>query len=393
MIYVGIDVAKDKHDCCILNESGEQLSHFVFRNNRQGFELLIENIRSHTKLDEGFENVRIGLESTGHYSINLTNYLLQKHLSVKIFNPLQVQMLRKASSLRKTKTDKSDSRFLASLLLSDKSKSYSQTVLPILELKTLTRNRQRLISMRSKLKISISRLVTVLFPELPDVVWAVTQKSSLALLLEYPTANSIATAHLTKLTNVLIDNSHGKYGKSKAIEIRKLAKDSIGANSVAMGFELQQNIRLLQNLQSEIDLLDKEIKSIMLELNSPILSIPGIGFTLGGIILSEIGNIENFNSPSKLLAFGGLEPSTYESGKFTAAKTPMVKRGSTYLRWALLQAARLVAMKDETFGQYYCKKSDEGKHHFVVLSHVAKKLVRVIFSLLKNNQVFIPQSA
>ena len=388
MIFVGIDVAKDKHDCCILDAAGEKLNSFVFANDRAGFEHLLSTIASH----EPLENAKIGLESTGHYSTNIQNYLLQKRLCVKVFNPLQVNLARKAETLRKTKTDRSDSAFLAQLLFSDgKIKSYSQPVLAVSELRMLTRSRFRLVQMRSKYKLSISRLITVLFPELTQAVHSVNQKSSYALLLEFPTAAAIANAHLTRLTTILRENSHGKYGREKAVEIRELARNSIGHNSRAAGFELQQTIRLIQNLQAEIDLLDKEIRAAMKEIDSPVLSIPGVGFVLGAMIVSEIGDIENFDNPAKLLAFAGLEPSTYQSGNYNANKTPMVKRGSKYLRWALLQAARLVAYRDETFNRYYAKKKAENKHHFVVLNHTAKKLVRVLFHLLKTGQHFQPQ--
>jgi transposase len=275
---------------------------------------------------------------------------------------------------------------LATLLFSDENKSYSQTVLPISELRNLTRSRHRLISMRSKLKLSLSRLITVLFPELPGAVWSANQKSSYALLSEFPTAKDIANANIIRLTNVLSANSRGKYGREKAEQIRNLARNSIGTHSRAVGFELQQTIRLIQNLQVEIDLLDKEIKKIMREIDSPVLSIPGIGYVLGAIILSEIGNIENFSSPAKLQAFAGLDPSVYQSGQYTAGKTPLVKRGSTYLRWGFMQAARLVAYRDPTFAAYQEKKLAEGKHFFVALTHVAKKLIRVVFHLLKTNQ-------
>ena len=245
--------------------------------------------------------------------------------------------------------------------------------------------------MRSRLKISINRLITILFPELPKAVWSVNQKSSYALLLEFPTARAIAEANLTRLTNVLSANSHGRYGKDKAFEIRELAKQSIGLDSRATGFELKQSIRLVQGLQQEIDELDKEITAIMLDIDSPILTIPGIGYTLGAIILSEIGNIENFDNPSKLLKFAGLEPSVFESGNFKASNTPMVKRGSKYLRWALLQAARLVAYRDATFNAYMLKKRNEGKHFYVAKSHVAKKLVRVLFHLIRSGDTFATQ--
>ena len=390
MIYVGIDIASEKHDCCILDANGIVLRAFTFTNDKKGFSEFLSSVTENCDLND-FSNVKVGLESTGHYGINLTNFLLAKRLSVKIYNPLQVNMLRKAQSLRKTKTDKSDAKFLAQLLFSDDSKPYLQPLYHISELKTLTRSRFRLIQMRSRLKISINRLVTVLFPELPNVVWSVNQKSCYALLLEFPTAKAIAEAHLTRLTNLLSTNSHGKYGRDKALEIRELAEQSIGLDSRATGFELKQTIRLVQGLQKEIDEVDREIKAIMLEIDSPVLSIPGIGFTLGAIILSEIGCIDNFDSPSKLLKFAGLEPSVYESGKFKASNTPMVKRGSKYLRWALLQAARLVAYRDETFKAYMIKKRNEGKHFYVAKSHVAKKLVRVLFHLLRSGEIFATQ--
>jgi len=392
MIFVGIDVASDKHDCCILGADGNLLSIFTFTNDKHGFDCFITTVATHCG-KQGFKNVKVGLESTGHYSINLTNYLLAKRLSVKIFNPLQVNLLRKAQSLRKTKTDKSDARFLARLLFSDDSKPYSQPLYHISELKTLTRNRYRLVQMRSKLKLSVSRLITILFPELPDAVWSINQKSCYALFLEFPTAKAISEAHLTRLTNILSANSKGKYGREKALQIRELAAGSIGLDSRATGFELRQAIRIIQGLQAEIDELDAEIKSVMLEIDSPILTIPGIGYTLGAIILSEIGSIENFDNPAKLLKFAGLEPSIYESGKYKASDTPMVKRGSKYLRWAFLQAARLVAYRDKTFALYLAKKRSEGKHFLVAMSHVAKKLVRVVFHMLKSTEPFAPLPA
>lgn len=389
MLYIGIDVASQKHDCCIIDSNGEVLNeNFTFQNNREGFDYLLEAIWSFLP-SKSLSDVRIGLESTGHYSTNLTNFLKAKGFEITVFNPLHVNMYRKAQTLRKTKTDKTDARFLAVMLFSDDSKSYSPISYQISELKSLVRHRTRLISYRSRLKVSVSRLITILFPELPSVVWSVNQKSCRALLLELPTAKAIANCHLTRLTNLLSNASKGKYGREKALQLKELASKSIGLDSVSTGFELQQTLRLINNVQIEVDLLDKHIKSVMQEIDSPILSIPGISYVLGAIIIAEIGDISNFSNPSKLLAYAGLEPSTYQSGKFSASKTPMVKRGSTYLRWAFLNAARLVAMRDPVFNAYCSKKKSEGKHHNVAMSHVAKKLVRVVFQLLKTNTIFV----
>jgi len=356
----------------------------------EGFDTLYASIISALESTD-FSNVKIGLESTGHYSTNITNYLYSKGFHITVLNPLATNAFRKAGTLRKTKTDKCDAKVIATMLFSDESKSYSPSSYQIQELKSLTRHRYRMIGYRSKLKLSVTRLIDIIFPELPALVWSVHQSSSYQLLLELPCPDEIRRCHLTHLTNVISKASRGKYGREKAIQLRELAANSIGSSNRSLTFELQQTIRLIQSVQVEINTLDKQIKLVVDELNTPLMTIPGIGYTIAAIILAEIGDINNFSSPAKLLAFAGMEPSTYQSGKFNASKTPMVKRGSTYLRWAVMQAARLVSMRDSSFAAYMAKKRSEGKHFNVAQSHVGKKLIRVIYSLLKNNTAFVPQ--
>ena len=393
MIYVGIDVAKSKHDCFITNSDGEVLQDgFTIQNSMAGFLELYETICSFEPSPSS-QNIRIGLEATGHYSNNLIDFLLAKNLNPVVLNPLSTNLFRKGQSLRKTKTDKSDARFITMMLITEDIKPYSPVSYHISELKSLTRHRFRLVQERSRFKISYSRILDIVFPELPGVVWSISQKSMLSMLLELPNTKAIGQCHLTRLTGLLEKNSHGRYNRNKATQIRELARNSIGSNSPALAFELQQIIRSILFLQDEIALLDKQIKSVVQEMDSPIMSIPGISYTLAAMILAEVGDVERFESPAKLLAFAGLEPSTYQSGNFTASHATMVKRGSKYLRWAVLNAARLVCMRDSTFKAYRDRKQLEGKHYFVASSHTAKKLIRVIFYMLKNNQQFVAQSA
>jgi len=391
MLYIGIDVAKSKHDCFIIDSDGV-IIHDVFqiKNNRQGFDILVRNITDSFQKSI-HQDIRIGLESTGHYSTNLEAFLSQKNFNLTVFNPLSVNLFRKSRSLRKTKTDKTDARCIALMLHSIDSESYTPVSYNIMELKSLSRHRFRLIGYRSKLKVSVTRLIDILFPELPDSVWSIHQNSSYEMLLEFPTAIDIANAHITKFTNILNQHSKGHYGKEKALELRSLAAQSIGLPSSAQGFELQQTITLIQQLQLQIDQLDARIKKIVDDMDSPIMTIPGISYTLAATILSEIGDIHNFSSPAKLLAFAGLEPSVFQSGQFNSSNTPMVKRGSTYLRYAILMAARLISRFDPTFKSYLDKKRAEGKHYNVAIGHVGKKLIRVIFHLLKNNLKFVTQ--
>lgn len=386
MIYVGIDVAKDKHDCFAINSDGEILiENFSFKNNLDGFNLLFNSI---SNFNESFKNIKVGLEATGHYSNNILNFLTSKGFNVYVINPLQTNLYRKGQSLRKTKTDKLDARFIATMLITDNLKPYSNLSYHISELKSLVRHRFRLIEERSKFKVSLSRLITIVFPELEKIVWSISQNSILYLLNELPSTKDISSCNLKHLTTLLEKYSKGKYSRDKAIEIRDLAKVSIGTNSPSISFELRQVIQTILFLQFQIDEIDKELKKSLDELNSPIMSIPGISYVTAAFILAEIGDINNFDSPSKLQAFAGLDPSTYQSGKFTATHSTMVKRGSKYLRWALLTATRLVCMRDKTFNDYKNQKLAEGKHYFVALSHTSKKLIRVIFYLLKTNQTY-----
>ena len=390
MIYVGIDAAKDKHDCCILGGTGQTLqAALTFQNNHEGLELLRTEIQRCSEA-EGSGQIRAGLESTGHYSGNLEAFLRDTGVELVVFNPLQVNLYRKSLTLRKTKTDKVDAKCIAQLLITAESNPVSVSY-QIQELKALTRHRFRLVSQRTKLKVSISRLVVILFPELPTVCCSVTQAAIKVLLLELPGARQIAACRIDRLTNLLASASKGRYGRAKAVEIKSLAKQSIGANSPATSLELQLTLQQLDFLIQQINKLDKAIRAAVVQTQSPILTIPGIGPTLAGIILAEIGDIHRFSSPDKLQAFAGLDPSTYQSGKFKADRTPMVKHGSTYLRWALMQAARLAAVHCETFGRYQAAKQAQGKHYFVALGHTAKKLIRVIFRILSANEDFVPQ--
>lgn len=388
MIYVGIDVAKDKHDCCITNTDGEVLfKTFTFPNNLEGFTNFYQKIES---VMENVDNVKVGLEATGHYSYNLLGFLLDKGLTTYVINPLHTNLYRKSLSLRQTKTDKVDAHTIASMLMSDVNlKSYSDTSYHNEELKSLTRYRFDKVQERAKLKTSVSRLINILFPELEKLVPTIHMKTVYDLLTEFPGANAISSAHLTRLSNLVSNSSKGRYGKETAITFRDAARNSIGSNMPAKSLELKHTIKLIRELGAEILEIENEIKSIMDEINSPILTIPGINYRMGAMIIAEIGDFSRFDSPDKILAYAGLSPSTYQSGQLDGAYAHMEKRGSRYLRYALFNATKFVCNWEPTFAAYLSKKRSEGKHYNVAISHAAKKLVRVIYQLEKTGQPYL----
>ena len=388
MICVGIDVAKCKHDCFIISSEGEVLADvFTIANNADGFGTLLETIQCCARPNE---KIKVGLEATGHYSYNILGFLLGKGLHTFVINPLHTNLYRKSLTLRKTKTDRIDARTIATMLMSDVGlKSYTDTSYHNEELKSLTRYRFDKVQERARLKTSVSRLVCILFPELEDLVSSLHLNSVYALLSEFPGAKQIANAHLTHLKTLLEKSSNGHYGREKAVEIRDAARLSVGAVMPAKSLELKHTIRLIGELSAEISEIEKGIEEIMNELKCPIATIPGIGTQTAAVIMAEVGDFSAFSSPDKILAYAGMSPSTYQSGQLTGSHAHMEKRGSKYLRTALFNAAERVCHCEPAFKAYLAKKRAEGKHYYVAISHAVRKLVRLIYAMMKRGQPYL----
>ena len=308
-----------------------------------------------------------------------------------VINPLHTNLYRKSLSLRQTKTDRVDARTIAAMLMSDVDlKSYTDTAYHNEELKSLTRYRFDKVRQRAKLKQSVSRLVNIVFPELEKLVPTLHMASIYAMLSEFPGAKQIAQAHLTHFKTVLSDASKGRYDRDKAIEIRDMARKSIGSVMPAKSLELCHTISLIRELDAEIEEIEAEIRAVMESIQSPITTIPGIGLRMGAMILAEIGDFSRFDSPDKILAYAGLSPSTYQSGQLSmnGAYSHMEKRGSRYLRYAIYNATKYVCLWEPSFAAYLAKKRTEGKHYNVAISHAAKKLVRLIFAMEKSGRTF-----
>ena len=390
MFYAGIDVAMDKHDCVVLDSGGNCVVEvFTFENSSNGFQLLRKVLKSCSKKPK---NIKVGLESTGHYSDNLLAFLNSIGYDPVLFNPLHTNLFRKGQSLRKTKTDHVDAHTIATMLRTEDLKSYSQPSYHLSELKSLTRYRSTLVSDCSRRKISLVRLCQILFPELKNLVPSLHMSSVYTLLSELPSADKVAKCNLMHLTSLLSSASKGHYGRDKAIEIREQARSSIGIRSVVKELELQQTIELIRILQKQVEAVEEEINRLMDDIDSPITSIPGIANRMAAVIIAETNNFNDFERAEQVLAFAGLDPSVYQSGQLTSTHSKMVKRGSKYLRFAIFNATKYVCHWDPTFRAYLAKKRAEGKPYNVAVSHAAKKLTRVMFHLVKTNKEFISQA-
>lgn len=385
MLTVGIDVAKDKHDCCILTQDGERIS-FVIPNDRNGFNTLMENI---AKYSDESGDIKIGLESTGQFSQNILKFLVNSGIPTYLFNPLYVKEYHRNLIHRSTKTDKLDAYVLADMLMSGRNlKPYCVLAYHKEEVKSLTRFRFSLIRQRAFWKSSFRRLVVLLFPELEKCVSDIHSNTVYSMLSEMPGAAYIAKANLTHLTNLLHKESRGRFNKDTAERIRDAARNSIAFSDEPRSFELRKTIAKIVELEQDIADVESEIDKYVPEEPS-ICSIPGMSKMAAMTVVGEIGDINRFETPDQLIAYAGISPTTYQSGKIKNCHSHMEKKGSKYLRNVLFITARQMTLASPKYKKYLEKKLAEGKHYFVAISHVMKRLVRLIFAMLKTGEQYV----
>lgn len=384
MIYVGIDIAKQTHYAAIINSDGEILAKpFSFTNDHAGFQKLLNQLESFTP-----NELLIGMESTAHYAENLTSFLFTRGFRVCIINPIQTASLRK-SNIRKTKTDSVDTYLIIKALTLNHYRLFSERDFDSLQLKNLCRFRQKLMKARTKVKIQLVTYVDLLFPELQYFFKSgIHGKTCYALLKEQPNPDRIAKMHLTRLTNLLSKSSRGHFKQSNAVRLKELASQSVGINNSTLSLQIFQSIQQIEMYTEQLAEVESSIREIMDKMDSVIKTIPGVGSLNGAMIIGEIGDISRFEKPCQLLAYAGLDPSVYQSGNFTAARTRMSKRGSKLLRYALINAAWQTTLVNQTFKNYYDLKVAQGRRHYNALGHVAHKLVRVIHKMMTANVEF-----
>lgn len=384
MIYVGIDIAKETHVAAAVDSNGVVINEpFSFTNNHEGFKFLKSKLDTLDKT-----NLLIGLESTAHYAENVIFFLHSCDFKLAVINPVQTAAMRK-TGIRKTKTDKVDSILICKTLMLNSFRLYTETDIKTLKLKSLCRFRQNLKKSKARLKIQLTSYVDVIFPELQSFFKSGLHiKTCYELLKSYSSPDDIAALHLTKLSNILSKASRGRFSKQDAESLKSLARSSVGVKNTYISIQITQTIAQIELIESQLNELETVIESAMDEIDSVIMTVPGIGKLNGAMILGEIGDIKRFSHPSKLLAYAGLDPVINQSGKFNAKHTRMSKRGSKLLRYALINAAWNVSLNNDTFKLYYDSKIAQGNSHYSALGHTAHKLVRVLFKLLNDNIPF-----
>ena len=385
MFYLGIDIAKVNHVASLISEDGSILVKAIkFTNSIEGLQKLLDSISNFDK-----SQIYCAMEATGTYWLSLFSALTDKGFNVSVFNPYQIKSFRGAYNNRKQKNDVIDSILIANFLSFN---GTEQTSLPnddLLALKNLTRYRSNLVDNICKAKTQVTGILDKVFPEYSDLFSDTFSEASKQILLNCPTPNEVVNFNTRKLANLLKKASRGHHSTDKVREVKSLAKNSFGIKFTgdACSFEIKQLVNQIIFLENQAHELEVKIKDIYSKLDNHLQSIPGIGKVTAPTILAEIGDINNFSSPSKLTAFAGLDPSENQSGNKKSSNEKTSKRGSPYLRHALYTAAMVAANNDPIMHDYYIKKRAEGKHHYVALTGVERKLLGIIFHVLKEIEI------
>ncbi len=387
LFFVGIDISKYKHDCCILSAADQTVvSRFVFPNNADGFHELLSRLNSLSTP----EDIRIGFESTAHYALNLELFLEKAQHSFMEVNPVLISKYKESTTLRRTKTDRVDCESIARWLMTVEYKPHSRGFYHSYSLKSLTRLRDRLVRQRSFYLVKLTNVLDLTFPEFKPFFGERFSKTALYLLETYGSAERMARMNSSSYEK-LCSLSRGKFSPQQFLKLKQLAVNTVGVSNEILEAELTCLLSLYKSLEKQISSMEAQILTLINDIHPCYMSIPGIGPISAAVIYAEYGDISNFSSPAQMLAYAGLEPGVNDSGTESHGGR-MVKRGSSQLRYALMNCALPLIRFDMTFAAYYAKKRAEGKPHRVALSHVVKKLVRVIFALERQRTAFNVQA-
>jgi len=387
LFYCGIDIAKRSHEASVIDTEGKPLLDSIsITNTQEGCEKLYSLFE---RLSIARDDVIIGMEATGHYWLSIYEHLTEQNYDVRVINPIQSDAFRKMY-IRQTKNDSKDSFIIAQVM---RFGQYSETTLSdenIVAMRQLTRFRMALVDNCGDCKRRIIALLDQVFPEYANLFSDTFGTTSKELLLNYPTPDDMLAVSTRKLTTFLNKASHGRFGEEKAKAVRSAASGSFGVGFAknAFAFQIRQLIEQLMFTETQIEELDEQISHLLKQVNQVITSIPGIGDTLGAIIVSEIGDINRFDAPNKLVAFAGLDVKVTQSGEFEGTKQHISKRGSPYLRRAIWLAANRAAFCDPILSDYYQSLKSRGKHHLTAVGAVARKMCNIIFTILRENRPY-----
>ena len=385
--FICVDIGKFNHWANVMTPEGEILvDPFPFPNDSKGYKKFYKAINPYLKKDH-----LVGMEDTGHYGDNLRMFLLNHNATVAMINPVSTDAMRKAS-LKSTKTDKEDTKNIGIVLLNPKLyRIVTKSDIDPHTMRELTRYHHNMQESCTRYKEQLQKDIDKVFPEYNSLFSASYGPAYMRILEQCQSAYAVAHTDIRTLRNMIRPKgARGRAPEFSAEQLKQLAKDSVGQPNMIIEMEIRHLVGLIRQINEDLKEVDKKIEEYSRQLNSPILSIPGISHFSCTSIVTEIGSIDKFDNPYQLISHSGTNPIVYQSGQYNARMTRISKKGSKYLRKTLYQIIQPVIENNPVFKAYYLKKISQGKSHRCAQGHCVRKLLRVIYHLLKNGQTFDP---
>lgn len=386
-LYVGIDVSKESSSAHGLDERGKDCFHLTFEMNSAGFAELIKAIHESS---DGHKEIAAAMESTACYHINLYSFLISKSIETVVVNPLLIANFSRLS-LRKAKTDKKDAKSIACFLLAHQG-SISQMALSqdLQDIRDIARERESLCQQISATKVEIRRVLQTIFPELEGICNLFT-KAMLHFMKRFPSARLVRASRPSSIAKTLRQTPGSCKITFTPEEIVEAARSSVATVSSAKEIILLGKVETLEHLESRRDELSRALtkycESIVIEDLQILTPIDGINQGTATTFLAELGPIRNFPSHKKLIAYAGIDPTVYQSGKYQGASR-ISKRGNRHLRRVIWLMTVNVIQHNELFRAYFLKKKSQGQPFKKAVFATAHKLIRVLFAMLTHRTYF-----
>lgn len=409
-LFVGIDVSSKSNAICALDFSSNKLLEFSVSNNHPGALSMAQKIYDFLTINLKFKTVIFALESTSIYSIHIANFL-SSHEQLLAFqpyvyclNPKMIANYRK-SFIAMDKTDPLDAFVIADFARVGRITSAPWRGSQFLALQRLTRHRLHLVGSLTREKTYMVSSMFLKFSELAiledsERPFATNYGATAsAVLTDFLSTEDIITMPIESLVNFLCEKGKNRFADPNhtASLLKQAARNSYRLDQCfyePLTISLASSFNCISAYEAEIKTIDKAIEKAIKGLNpneyQSLLSIPGIGPVYAGGILAEIGSVSAFASQEAIAKYAGLVWRQNQSGNFKADDTKLSKAGNKYLRYYLIEAANSVKNHIPEYTDFYHKKFGEVKthQHKRALALTSRKLIRLIFGLLANHQLY-----
>lgn len=392
-LLVTVDMGKMKHTGYYRFPDGAEGKVFEFSNSRNGFEVMWQRV-CHAKKSRNLTEIVVGFEPTGPYAEPLLHFLRKRNVHLVQVNPFHTKKLKELQGNSPAKTDEKDPKVIADII----ELGHALTVIipegTVAELRRLTQARERGVQRMSILMNQLHDLVFLIFPEFMPIMKDITLRTTQHLLKHYPKPQDVVETGVELLTQILKKVSRGILGKERAEALYQAAETSIGLREgrESIVLEIKEMVSFIESIEKFVKELEKHMSKHLKDVpySRFILSMKGIGEITTAGLIGEMGDFKEYSTIGEVIKHAGLDLFEISSGKHKG-KRRISKRGRPLLRKLLYFASINVVRKGGILHKQYLQHLGKGMPKIKALIAISRKLLSIIFALVRNHSVYIAQ--